>query len=48
MDTANCDKILLDAISERLGIDDSYFKERHVVDKHNDTDCFTKVRIDIL
>ena len=44
-DTANCDKLLLDAISERLGIDDSLFKTRIVNDIHNDKESYTLVKI---
>lgn len=44
-DTANCDKLLLDAISERLGFDDSLFKQRNVIDTHSDKETYTKVKI---
>ena len=46
IDSANCDKILYDAISERLGIDDSLFKTRLVHDYHNEKESFVEVRID--
>jgi len=48
IDTANCDKILIDAICERLGCDDSIIKERQVRDYHNDKEEYTFVRIDNL
>ncbi len=46
IDTQNCDKLLFDAISERIGIDDSHFKSRNVKDFHNDKEEYTIVRID--
>ena len=45
-DTQNCDKLVYDAISERLGIDDSHFKIRRVTDFHNDKEEYVIVRID--
>lgn len=46
IDTANCDKLLIDAICERLGCDDSVIKERQVKDFHNDKEEYVVVRID--
>lgn len=46
IDTANCDKILIDSVCERLGCDDSVIKERQVKDFHNDKEEYTIVRID--
>ena len=47
-DTANCDKLLIDAIAERLGIDDSLFKRRNVTDVHSENETSTFVKIDYL
>lgn len=47
-DTQNCDKILIDAIAEGLGIDDSYFKKRFSTDFYSPKDIFTFVEISIL
>ncbi len=46
IDTANCDKMLIDSICERLGCDDSLIKERQVKDFHNDKEEYIIVRID--
>lgn len=47
-DTQNCDKLVIDAISESLGIDDSRFKIRNVLDVHNDKETFTLIEINTL
>jgi hypothetical protein len=48
IDTSNCDKLLIDAICERLGCDDSIIKERQVKDYHNDKEEYVIVKIDKL
>lgn len=45
-DSSNCDKLLLDALAEGLGIDDSWFKERHMTDIHSEDNEFTLVNIE--
>ena len=45
-DTQNCDKLLYDAISEQLGIDDSRFKKRKTTDVHSKEECYTEVSIE--
>lgn len=48
IDTANCDKLLIDAVAEQLGIDDKFFKKRTVLDIHNPKEQYTNVTIGYL
>lgn len=47
IDSANFDKLLYDAIAEKLGVDDSRFKKRFVEDFHSEVP-YTLVDIQVL
>lgn len=47
-DIQNLDKLLIDAIAERLGFDDSQFFEVHLFKIQNDKESFTVVNLEIL
>lgn len=48
IDSSNFDKLLLDAIAEKLGVDDSQFKIRIVNDFHTNEESCTIVNINAI